>query len=374
MTASPCEGKLAAMIVHEREPLNLETPPAALANNDLTGLDAFYVRDHGPVPELDPQRWRLRVNGLVERELELSLADLQTRFQAREVLATLQCAGNRRAGLIAVRDIPGEAPWGPGATGTARWRGVALADVLATAGLKPAARDVELVGADTSEQAKPRQRFGGSIPRRKATSGEVMLAWEMNGAPLPAEHGAPVRAVVPGYIGARSVKWLVSITARAQPSENYFYARAYRLLVPEADPDCAAPGSGIALGAISLNSDILVPADGEIVAAGPLIVTGYALAGDDREICRVDVSTDGGRGWRQAELLGDLGPWCWRRWRTTVELSEGPAEIVARAWDSAAGTQPEDPANLWNPKGYVNSAWARVAVTARASQPAGRAP
>ena len=122
------------LIVHEREPFNAETSLAALAEGPVTATDAFYVRGHGDVPEIDPAVWRLEVRGLVERELDLSLATLREAFREREVVATLQCAGNRRAGLMAVRDIPGEAAWGPGATGTARWTGVALSDVLGLAG------------------------------------------------------------------------------------------------------------------------------------------------------------------------------------------------------------------------------------------------
>jgi DMSO/TMAO reductase YedYZ molybdopterin-dependent catalytic subunit len=124
-------GKRADLIVHQQEPFNAETGLAALAEGPLTATDAFYVRGHGSVPEIDPATWRLHLHGLVERELDLSLTTLREAFREREVTATLQCAGNRRAGLIAIRDIPGEAPWGPGATGTATWSGVALADVLA---------------------------------------------------------------------------------------------------------------------------------------------------------------------------------------------------------------------------------------------------
>ncbi len=353
-------GKREDMIVHDRRPLNAEAPAGALARHDLTPLDAFYVRNHGAVPELDPQRWRLRVEGLVERELELSLTDLRERFEAHEIVATLVCAGNRRAGLLAVREIPGEAPWGPGAIGTARWHGVALADVLLAAGPRPEAEHVAFLGADTSREAEPPQRFGGSIPLRKALAPEVLLVWEMNGEPLPAVHGGPVRALVPGHIGARSVKWLERVLALAEPSGNHFQARSYRLLPAESDPESAPPGSGVALGTAPLTADILEPADGATVPAGPLELHGYAYAGDDRRIVRVDVSTDGGASWRQAELLADAGPWAWRRWQARLELPPGRARIAARAWDSAGSTQPEDPAHLWNPKGYVNCAWARV--------------
>jgi sulfite oxidase len=342
------------VIVHSRDPLNAETPRAQLISA-LTPTDAFYVRNHGPIPRLDPDA-RFRVGGLVERELELSAADLRERFEPRELVVTLQCAGNRRDGLMAVRDIPGETPWGPGATGTATWRGVALADVLAAAGLRDEAGHVEMVGAEAAEESGA--PFGGSIPRHKALAAEVLLAWEMNGAPLTAEHGAPLRTIVPGYIGARSVKWLTHVTALAEPSANFFQATAYRL-IPADDPG----GEGVALGAVAVNADVLAPGDGDRVPAGPLEAAGYAFAGDDRLIVRVDVSTDGGRHWREAELLGEPAPWAWRRWRIVLDARPGPLEIVARAWDSAAATQPEDPASLWNPKGYVNNSWARVRVT-----------
>jgi sulfite oxidase len=352
-------GKRADLIVHEQEPFNAETGLAALAEGPLTATEAFYVRGHGAVPELDPAAWRLHVHGLVERELDLSLATLREAFRERTVTATLQCAGNRRAGLKAIRDIPGEAPWGPGATGTATWSGVALADVLALAGPKPGAEHAGFCGADVCPEAKPTQRFGGSIPLAKACRPEVLLAWAMNGEPLPPVHGAPVRVVVPGYIGARSVKWLERIEVRAAPWDGYFQHVVYRLLPEDGRP---GPGAGMPLGLVALNADVLAPADGATVAAGPVEVRGYAFAGGERHVARVDVSLDGGAGWAQAELLEDLGPWAWRHWRITVDLAPGEHEIVVRAWDSSAATQPEDEAALWNPKGYVNNARPRVRV------------
>src|SRR5262249_46661240 len=144
-------GKRDDLIVYEEEPFNAETGLAALAEGPLTAVDAFYVRGHGPVPSIDPPAWRLHVHGEVERELDLSLVTLREAFRERTVTATLQCAGNRRAGLTAIREIPGEAPWGPGATGTATWSGVALADVLALAG--PRGTHVGFEGADRCEEA-----------------------------------------------------------------------------------------------------------------------------------------------------------------------------------------------------------------------------
>jgi sulfite oxidase len=277
------------------------------------------------------------------------------------VTATLQCAGNRRAGLMAIRDIPGEAPWGPGATGTAAWAGVGLGDVLALANPLRDAMHVGFEGSDVCSQASPPERFGGSIPLDKARRPEVLLAWGMNGDPLPLVHGAPLRVVVPGYIGARSVKWLERIEVRSAPWQGYFQRVAYRLLPKEATP---GPGAGMPLGLIALNADVLSPPDGEIVKAGLVEVRGYAFAGGERHVARVDVSVDGGREWSQAELLDDLGRWAWRQWRTTLALAPGEHEIVVRAWDSSAATQPEDEAGLWNPKGYVNNARPRVRLRA----------
>jgi sulfite oxidase len=355
-------GKRADLIVHEREPFNAETGPAALAEGPLTATDAFYVRDHGEIPELDPGTWRLHVHGEVERVLDLSLGTLREAFREREVTATLQCAGNRRAGLIAVRDIPGEAPWGPGATGTATWTGVALAEVLAVARPLQGAVHVGFEGADLCTESEPApERFGGSIPLNKALRPEVLLAWAMNGEPLLPAHGAPLRLVVPGYIGARSVKWLERIELRSTPWQGYFQNVAYRLLPEDAEP---GPGAGFPLGLVALNADVLSPAEGETVPAGPVEVRGYAFAGGERYVARVDASLDGGATWSQAELLDDLGPWAWRQWRISVDLEPGEHEIVVRAWDSSAATQPDSEAALWNPKGYVNNARPRVRVRA----------
>ena len=256
------------------------------------------------------------MDGLVTRQLSLSLETLREAFVERTVTATLQCAGNRRAGLIAVRDIPGEAPWGAGATGTATWTGVALADVLALAGPLSDASDVGFEGADLSPEAEPAQRFGGSIPLDKASRSEVLLAWAMNGEPLSPVHGAPLRVVVPGYIGARSVKWLERIELRSEPWPGYFQHVVYRLVPADARP---GPGVGMPLGLVALNSDVLFPRDGATVTAGAVEARGYAFAGGDRYVARVDVSIDGGASWTEAELLDDLGRWAWRHWRVDPE-------------------------------------------------------
>ena len=353
-------GKREGTIVHEDEPLNCEPARAALAEASLTATDAFYVRSHGAFPEVDRAAHRVRVCGLVEQELELSLDELADgRFALRDVAATLQCAGNRRAGLLAARDIPGEAPWGPGATGTAAWGGASLPAVLAAARPTAGARYVAFIGTDVSHEAEPSQAYGASISLRKAMRDECLLAWEMNGEPLLPAHGAPLRAVIPGYVGARSVKWLSRIELRDVPWDGFYQDVAYRLLPPDGEP---APGAGMPLGEVALNADVLVPDDGAEVRAGRTTLRGYAFAGGERRVARVDVSTDAGVTWAQADLDDDLGRWAWRLWRLDVELAPGEHEVRVRAWDSAAATQPEDPATVWNPKGYVNNAQGRMTL------------
>jgi sulfite oxidase len=239
-----------------------------------------------------------------------------------------------------------------------------LGDVLELAGPLDDATDVGFEGADQCPEANPTQLFGGSIPLDKARRSEVLLAWAMNGEPLAPVHGAPLRVVVPGYIGARSVKWLERVELRPEPWPGYYQHVVYRLVPADETP---GPGVGMPLGLVALNSDVLYPRDGETVAAGRVDVHGYAFAGGDRYVARVDVSVDGGASWTQADLLEDLGRWAWRQWRITLDLAPGEHELLVRAWDSSAATQPEDEATVWNPKGYVNNARPRIRIRAVAA-------
>jgi len=354
--------KRSDMIVHDHEPYNAEPPPHALADQPVTPTHTFYSRNHGAVPNVDVPAWRLHVDGLVTNTLDLSLADLQREFEPTTLAATLQCAGNRRTGLLKVRDIPGEAPWGPAATSTATWTGVRLGDVLVVAGVSPQAQHVAFEAPDVALDADPVQVYGSSIPVAKALSEEVLLVWEMNGEALPPVHGGPVRVVVPGYIGARSVKWVERITAQREPSQNYYQAVAYRLPPAPLGRAGGDPATAVALGPVALSSAILRPADATTVAAGPVEISGYAYAGERRGIAQVDVSVDGGSTWAQATLDSPVGDWAWCLWRLVVPLPEGPSRITVRAWDATGLGQPESAADVWNPKGYVNNSWDEIQV------------
>ena len=353
-------GKRSDIIVRGQVPFNAEPPSSALAGAEVTQLDAFYCRNHGPFPDISPQDWHVTIDGMVDTPLDLTYDQLTKGFAPDPVIATLVCAGNRRAELLKVRPIPGKDPWAHGAISTAEWRGARLADVLHCAGVQEReGLHVAFNAPDVAQEASPVQAYGSSIPLAKAMSPEVLLAWEMNGEPLPRIHGGPVRVVVPGYVGARSVKWVTAITVQPFPSQNYFQALDYRILPAEADPDTALPGEGISLSGIPLNCDIMVPDEGAVVGAGPLTVRGYAMGSDGRGIARVDVSLDGGRSWRQADLEPALSRWAWRWWSLTVDATPGPLSLTARAWDDTGATQPESTAALWNPRGYTNNAWAR---------------
>ena len=184
----------------------------------------------------------------------------------------------------------------------------------------------------------------------------------MNGEPLPPVHGFPLRVVVPGYIGARSVKWLSTVTVQHDPSTNYFQARTYRLFPSHVRTETSTRDQGIALGALPVNAAICSPLDGEAVGTR-LRARGYAITGGARRIERVEVTLDGGRTFLPARLLGDADAGSWQLWEAELEVDPGPAELAVRAWDSSATTQPEDAAKIWNLKGYANNAWHRVRFT-----------
>lgn len=355
-------GKAADILVRQDAPFNAGPRPERVQASFVTPVDQFFVRNHGDVPDIDPRTFHLTIEGRVKRPFRFSLEEMR-RLPKVTVAATLQCAGNRRQEMIEERPIPGELPWGMEAISTAEWSGVPLREVLAVAEPDAAAHHVELIGFDETERHGHRFAFGGSIPLDKAMRPEVLLAYEMNGQPLPPVHGAPLRAVVPGWIGARSVKWLSRINLTEAPSENYFQSKAYRLFPPQTGPENVVWDEGLMLGEFNVSSVICSPGEGDTVAAGAQTVRGWAFAGE-RRVARVDVSTDGGSTWRTAELEPERSRWSWRRWEARVDLAPGACEIVCRAWDSAAQTQPEHPGAVWNFKGYMNNAWHRVRLTA----------
>ncbi len=330
----------------------------------ITPTELFFTRSHAAIPTLDPRAWRLEIDGLVERPARFSLEELLRAFPRREVAATLVCAGLRRDEFLALGPLPGELPWGPEPVSTGRWSGVALADLLRAVGVRDRARHVELTGLDSVERDGRTFGFGGSIDLAKAHGAEVLLASELNGAPLPVSHGFPVRAVVPGWIGARSVKWLGRITLREDPSPNYFQSKAYRVQ-REIDPrDPRDVSAGEALSGVPVNAVIVAPAADQLVRAGRVGVRGWAMGADGRQLASVEVSPNGGGEWVGAGITVKSEPWTWGLWEATLELGPGRHVLVARATDCAGATQPAGVRETWNVKGYSNNAWHRVPVRA----------
>jgi len=351
--------------VRQVNPFNGGPPPRLLGQSLITPTDLFFVRSHGDIPEVDIDSYRLEVNGRVLRTLSLSLEEIKNNFERVTVPATLQCAGNRREELMAFQQIPNELPWGVDAIGHAAWAGIRLRDVLAAAGVESEADlhlHVEFGGLDEVERLDKQFRFGGSIPLAKGLGPEVILAYAMNGEPLAPAHGFPLRAIVPGYIGARSVKWLDRITVRDEPSHNYFQRHAYRLFAPHVRAEAVKWEEGVMLGEMNVTSVICSHQEGERIHSGTVTVQGYAMAGGGREVARVDVSCDGGESWVRAELIHNAGCWAWTLWKANFELKPGIYQLVARAMDTSANTQPQDVSQVWNFKGYMNNAWHRVNI------------
>lgn len=363
-------GKHPRQLVRETRFFNSGPPPELLRGHPVTPTELFFTRNHAGVPSVEPASYRLSVAGLVEQPLELTLDQLRADYPADTVAATIACAGLRRDELMNIRPIPGEVAWSTEPVSTGVWHGVRLADVLATARPTAGARHVAFTGLDEVERHGNRFGFGGSIPLTKALADETLLAWELNGAPLPPVHGYPLRAVVPGYIGARSVKWLASIRLQEEPTENYFQSHAYRLFPPEVNADTVVWEQGIALGDMPLNSVIWSPETDARVPSGPVTVSGWACASGGRTIERVELTWDGGATWHRADLPDSRDPWSWTLWNTDLALPSGTYVAAVRAWDSDGNTQPDDPATLWNFKGYANNAWHRVRFSVAPDQSA----
>lgn len=360
------------LVVRSKSPYNAEPELADLQRDWITPTKFFYVRNHGSVPKIDAKGFHLAVEGLVEKPLKLSLAELTRRFKPAAVAATMTCAGNRRYEHSKVKKVGG-VQWQEGAIGNAKWDGVRLSEVLQAAGLKTEARHVWFEGRDEIDHNGHTIAFGGSIPIEKAlldagSHGSrpaglgALLCHRMNGETLRPEHGFPLRAVVPGYIGARSVKWLGKIVVSDRPSPNHYLADAYKLVTEGTKLEWAEAGP---LYAWRLNSVICTPQPGAKLAAGKVRVRGYALAPGKpgRSIRKVELSADEGRTIVSAKITSPKRAYCWVLWSAEVTVTPGTKQLIVRATDSAGEVQP--PRVPWNRKGYMYNAWHRVPVTVR---------
>ena len=347
---SPMELRLAAR--------NHGMPLEAL-RSQLTPIGLHYLLIHYDIPFIDPAQWRLAVGGAVDRPFELTLDDLRRR-PAVTMPVTLECAGNGRT-LMSPRAI--SQPWLHEAVGTAEWTGTPLGPLLEEAGLGDDAVEIVFTGTDAGVEGGAEQHYARSLTLDEALRSDVMIAYAINGVDLPPQHGFPARLLVPGWYGMASVKWLASITAVTEPFTGYQQAKAYRWKDGPDDP-------GTPLNRIAVRSLMAPPGIAEFpsrrrhVPLGPCEVTGRAWSGA-AAIERVEFSADGGTTWSDAQLDPPLGPYAWRGWRTTWDVSRaGDYEVCCRATDAAGNTQPDEP--VWNLGGYVGNAIHRVPVTAGA--------
>jgi DMSO/TMAO reductase YedYZ molybdopterin-dependent catalytic subunit len=344
-------GAHTGLIVRRSDPLNCETSIPRLLGGVVMPTAHFYVRNHFPVPALHPSSWRLQVGGLVARPLALSLPQLLS-LPSQSMLATLECAGNGRSLMRPA--VAGE-QWALGAVSTAEWTGVPLDEVLDRAGVLSKAREVVFTGADGPAHESPDgARFQRSLSLGAARDSSVLLAYAMNGEPLPAEHGYPLRLIVPGWYAVAAVKWLTRIEVIGHAFSGHFQTERY---VYEWKRNGRLLTEPVQLQRV--RALITRPAAGEVVEARRLTVRGLAWSGV-APIARVEVSMDGGA-WQPARMLGDPNRHSWQRWELTIAADRpGSTTVRTRATDRNGRTQPDQPP--WNRQGYGNNAVQEVAV------------
>jgi len=353
--AGPSISGKEGMIVRSVRFLDLEAP-ADYLTSFITPVPHFFVRNHMHEPSaLDPSQWKLSIGGEVDKPYSLTLADL-AKLEARNVTNTLECAGNGRAFHNPV--VPG-VQWGKGAVGTARFSGPQLKMLLERAQLKSGAKHVMFRGLDDVPGNVP--PFIRSIPIEKALEADTLVATKMNGAALTRHHGFPARAMVPGWVGAASCKWLTEIKLLDKPFDGNFMSPGYRMPNQPVKPgEAVKPEDTHSITALGVKSVIASPADGAKTKSKSITVRGAAWAGE-ADITKVEISTDGGDTWNPAALDAEHARYAWRLWSYQWKPAKGGDYLIlSRATDSHSRTQPATAE--WNPSGYLYNAYDQVKI------------
>ncbi|HEV2121961.1 MAG TPA: sulfite oxidase [Chloroflexota bacterium] len=346
------EQVLGDLVLLKPAPFNAEAALHHLSA-PITPTESFYVRSNFAVPAIDQAGFRLRVGGAVRQALELSLDDLR-RLGTTTVSTVMECAGNNR---LALSPLPSGEPWHAGAVSAGTWTGVPLRAVLEQADLR---EDVVEILAEGADHGKPKDGpgdipFARSLPLEKALHPDTLLVLDMNGAPLPRDHGAPLRLIVPDWYGMASVKWVLRVEALTEPFTGYYQANRY----------IYAYGGGEEVTPVTtmrVKSIITAPLEGNTVPLGPFLVTGKAWSGEG-EIVKVEVAVDGGDDWREARLLPADAEHSWRAWEFEWNVdAAGRRALRSRATDSTGNVQPHS--GRWNKYGYGNNAVRTVIVNA----------
>ncbi|KAL0060025.1 hypothetical protein AAF712_013204 [Marasmius tenuissimus] len=358
-------------------PYNGETRRPQLLEGKITSNKYHFIRNHGGVPDIKEDEFEIEIGGLVNKPVKISMKDLKdpAKFPQVEMTVTLQCSGTRR--IEQIQQYPGEgdelinAPWGEGAIGTAVYKGVPLKKVLkiACGGILPECQHLEFIGADTYFKKLNVFNYAVSVPYRKVRQHggeEVLLAYEMNGEPLPKIHGYPLRMVVTGYIGARSCKWVYKINALAEPSMGPVQAQEYLYFTSQIGKQNAKYSNGFSIGNMPVSSAILTPEDKQVIVHdGKITLKGWAYSGGGNWVERVEVSPDGGHVWYSvpSENLTEKHYHAWRLWSFDLPVdAEGWLEFCVRTWDSSNNTEPTFVRSAWNWDLHVTSSCHRIKI------------
>ena len=353
--------KASAMQYHSERPLT-GSVPAHEHDFDVTPTDRMYIRNNLLTPDIDAAQHRLSVKGLVDKEMSFSLEELKKVFPMVTMQGMLECAGSGRLGY---QPRASGTPWlQTGGMGCPIWTGVRLADVLKASGLKSNAAHVAGQGGDPGmiATAAPVIR---SIPLAKALDENTLIAWNMNGAPLPKVHGYPLRLVVPGWVGSASTKWLHTLTALDAPFKGSYMTRSYVAPKWPVEPGQKMPPDTVSTEAWPVKSIITSPApNARVKGASRLTVRGRAWVGEG-SLDRVEISVDEGASWQHADLSSRGDKYAWRTFTFDYQPQRfGYVTFLARAWDDRGNAQPMVPA--WNPLGYFWNGVHRVGVLVEA--------
>lgn len=354
-------------------PYNGEPPKRLVAAKAVTPNPLHFVRNHGGIPIIEEDKWFLSLDGLVANPKKYTIQDIKnaSKFPQMEKVVTIQCSGARRIEQISLyggqQDEVPQAPWAEGAISTARYRGISLKKIIKDCGgLVNGAKHLELYGAETYIKDLEVMNYVISIPWTKVKVNEVMLAWEMNGQPLPRIHGFPLRVIVLGYIGARSVKWVYRIKAIEQPSHSPVQKKEYLHFNQQVGKHNQKPTYGIQIQEMPVSSAIMSPwSKHAIIHSGKIHCKGWAYSGGGRWPERVELSSDGGFSWYevQPENLSKKSRWAWRTWEMDLPCDvEGWVEIVCRCWDNSLNTQPLTVRSTWNWGLHVTHSAHRISV------------
>ncbi len=348
------------MIVLSSRPEDLEMPLDGF-KDWITPIDRFFVRCHTYTPERpNLSEWKLKVDGVVNQALSLSMDDLK-KLPRVELVSVLECAGNGRS--FYQPRLPG-AQWRFGSVGNGKWAGVRFKDVLEKAGLKDSARDILFDGADVP--LGKMEDFRRTIPVKKALDPDTLLAFEMNGKPLPIEHGYPLRLIVPGWAGDSWVKWLQHIEVLDHEFEGFWMKTAYRHPAAHVEPGTAVDAAKM-VPVTDLNVKSVIATPGAWAKPGTVRISGTAWS-NNSPVTGVEVSVDAGNTWKPAKLGKDQSRYAWRLWELDWKAGEGKYTLMARAKNAAGQVQPLS--QEWNPSGYLWNVAQPIAVEVSSKQPA----